>query len=55
MYYITRAQLLSCWVEKIPSSPLRLPLAYHGMFDQFVSLFTSISLKQYKLAELDAV
>lgn len=30
-------------------------LAHRGMFDQFVSQFTSLSLKQYKLTKLDTV
>ena len=30
-------------------------LAYRGMFDQFVGQFTSLSLKQYKLTDLDSI
>ena len=30
-------------------------LAYRGMFDQYVSQFTSLSLKQYQLTDLDAI
>ena len=30
-------------------------LAYRGMFDQFTGQFTSISLKQYKVTDLDSI
>ena len=30
-------------------------LAYRGMFDQFTGKFTSVSLKQYKITDLDSI